>query len=82
MVSNLAWAVQDRSGFAWECIHARGIGRCQVSCRCQRSTPQEVFPEHVGKRVTRADEIHLAVIMTGQHIELADKKNDDDRPTR
>jgi len=74
MVSNLAWAVQGWSGFAWECVHARGIGRRQVSCCCQWSTSQEVFPEHVGRRVTRADEIHLAVIMTGQHVELAGKK--------
>ena len=73
MVSNLAWAVQGWSGFAWECIHPRGIGRRQVSCCCQWSASQEVFPEHVGRRVTRADEIHLAVIMIGQHVELASK---------
>ena len=32
----------------------------------------------MGKRVTRADEIHLAVIMTGQHVELAGKKKEKD----
>src|SRR6185436_15677973 len=86
MVSNLARAVQGLSGFAWERIHARGIGRRQVSCCCQWSASQEVFPEHVGRRVIRADDIHLAIsrqantlswprkkkrVMTGQHFELA-----------
>ena len=28
----------------------------------------------MGEWVTSADEIHLAVIMTGQHVELASKK--------
>src|SRR6185503_1896363 len=88
MVSDLAWAVQYWSGFSWECIHARGIGRRQVPCCCQWPTPQEVFSEHVGKRVTRADQIHLAIPRKantlswpvkkkkekGQHVELARKK--------
>ena len=30
----------------------------------------------MGRQVTRADEIHLAVIMTGQHVELASKKKE------
>ena len=30
----------------------------------------------MGRRLTKADEIHLVVIMTGQHVELADKKKE------
>ena len=66
--------------FAWECIHARGIGRRQVSRCCQWSTPQEVFPEHVGERVTRADEIHLAVPRKANTLSWPVKKMNE-RPT-
>ena len=34
----------------------------QVSYCCQWPTPREVFPEHVGERVTRANETHLAIL--------------------
>ena len=50
-------------------------GRRQVSCCCQWSASQEVFPEHVGRRVTksRLDPSGWSVI--GQHVELASKNN-------
>ena len=47
--------------------------------------PVAVNGQHLKKyfpSMWQADEIHLAVIMRGQHVELASKKNDDDRPTR
>ena len=50
------------------------IGRCQVSYRCQWSTPQEVLPEHVGKRVTKADETHLAILRKANTLSWPAKK--------